>query len=746
MSCEFRAVRFHVETAAGPVGYETRFTKQMTVIRGRNTVGKSLLVQGLLYALGLEALYATRKGTLTRAMTVEVDLAREENTGVTPHLSTAPPKETLEVERSWIEVVVKGPHGDLMTIRRMVKSPGAANSADVVRVWEGDVFSDKIDQRASSEDYLVGRPGTAVKNRGFHRFLAEFFGWELPQVSTYSGRTVPLYLQVIFGLAYIDQKRGWGGTVPQVPTSFQIIDPLSKAVAFALQLDVLRHAVQRQELTERQRLLTNQEERWRGRLEAIAAVHAGRVRFQPLNKDLLRGDAIDARSDKGPNGGESESAAQQRRSDQGLEPLNALQDSTTEAEALTAPVVEVLSNGVWIQLDSRIDQLRAIRKARTRREVLATPDALAAPALIGESMTALQRELTEAEAELAQSSSRLASLNQDEDFLDVQLGALQRRLDALDDEYDRYQQLDVLQELGSVIAPQTMGHGDCPTCHQSLEAIESLEGNALPVHATREAIRQDRATVRSLFTEAQQRVEVVAAHRAAWSEQVTAARLRIRALKTDLVAAVGTPSTSDIQEAVQQEHEFARLINLESQFAREASDWAKVASELAAVNNRLSALGSEKQTDRDARRIAAWVAGLRAKLSNFGFTSVNPDEVEIDLGMKPVVDGYDIGFQGSASDGIRLRWAYILSLMEACLLNGGAHPGVLLMDEPGQQGVEQLSLGALFNQLLAMSTVAGQVFVTTSEPVERIAEWIGDNGYDLIDLGEEFLLRPLLAK
>ena len=38
-----------------------------------------------------------------------------------------------------------------------------------------------------------------------------------------------------------------------------------------------------------------------------------------------------------------------------------------------------------------------------------------------------------------------------------------------------------------------------------------------------------------------------------------------------------------------------------------------------------------------------------------------------------------------------------------------------------------------------------QMFVTTSEPPERLREWLGDADNELIDLGDERVLRPLTA-
>jgi hypothetical protein len=59
---------------------------------------------------------------------------------------------------------------------------------------------------------------------------------------------------------------------------------------------------------------------------------------------------------------------------------------------------------------------------------------------------------------------------------------------------------------------------------------------------------------------------------------------------------------------------------------------------------------------------------------------------------KPRVFGYDDGgFRASASDVIRLRWSYALSLMRVSQTIGGPHPGLLMMDEPGQQKFESFS-------------------------------------------------------
>jgi hypothetical protein len=129
-------------------------------------------------------------------------------------------------------------------------------------------------------------------------------------------------------------------------------------------------------------------------------------------------------------------------------------------------------------------------------------------------------------------------------------------------------------------------------------------------------------------------------------------------------------------------------------------------------------------------------------LEAFEFESAKPQEVSIDDTMSPTVEGYDISFQNFASDGIRLRWAYLLSLLEVAGHLGDRHPGLLILDEPGQQGVEHSSLASLYRVVTDLSS-SGQILLTTSEPASVLAEWFANGNYQLIDLQGERLRQPI---
>ena len=73
------------------------------------------------------------------------------------------------------------------------------------------VLTEKITVGFSGDekDYFLGasgQVGSAVSERGFHHWLADFIGWKLPSVITFEGKDTTLYLECIFPLFFVEKK------------------------------------------------------------------------------------------------------------------------------------------------------------------------------------------------------------------------------------------------------------------------------------------------------------------------------------------------------------------------------------------------------------------------------------------------------------------------------------------------------------------------------------------------------------
>ena len=54
---------------------------------------------------------------------------------------------------------------------------------------------------------------------------------------------------------------------------------------------------------------------------------------------------------------------------------------------------------------------------------------------------------------------------------------------------------------------------------------------------------------------------------------------------------------------------------------------------------------------------------------------------------KDTINGFDMKFDSSASDGIRVIWAFTMALLQVSIEKDGNHPGIIIFDEPLQQSI-----------------------------------------------------------
>jgi hypothetical protein len=163
MTLRIRHLRLRSETSSGTFGADIPFALGLNVLWADNTKGKSTCLQGLLYALGLERMLSPRREIpLTYVMTSHLD-----------NPDTGAPRTVLE---SSVSVELENAFGDIITVRRGVKS---AQDRRLVTVSKGPALSEPT-ARYQSQDYFVLDPGAAQREAGFHRMVADFIAGSCP--------------------------------------------------------------------------------------------------------------------------------------------------------------------------------------------------------------------------------------------------------------------------------------------------------------------------------------------------------------------------------------------------------------------------------------------------------------------------------------------------------------------------------------------------------------------------------------
>jgi hypothetical protein len=85
----------------------------------------------------------------------------------------------------------------------------------------------------------------------------------------------------------------------------------------------------------------------------------------------------------------------------------------------------------------------------------------------------------------------------------------------------------------------------------------------------------------------------------------------------------------------------------------------------------------------DQRKLGKLRDSFISQLEDYRFSNLNPRELDISHdSYQPNLEGIDLGFDLSASDWIRIVWAYLLGLLEVSRTEKANHPQLLVFDEP----------------------------------------------------------------
>lgn len=651
MTFHYLSIELSVTTATRSATYETNFVEKLNVVQARNSWGKSTLIQSLVYGLGLEGAFsASHLPPLGEAMTSVIDLDGQREA----------------IVESSVTLTLKNDQGAVLRVRRFAKS--LQYNSELVQTWMAPDFESL--GGAPQRDMYVRQGGSATHVLGFHRLLEEFVGLSLPMVPGFNSDEVKLYLEVLFPLFYVEQKYGWSGLAPRVPTQFRIRAPYRRAAEFVLGLGTLERLKEREVLTVR---LAEARASWRESSSELTRLVLGQG--WEFVATLSEGDLIDESS-----------------------PFGARRD------------------GKWITSEEEVDQLRS--------RVLALENAQVRT--VGEGVEASRAKLQQEEREVGRLSGRYRALSEQVATAEAEMGSLRVRLDDLQHSRETLVDVRKLEKLGGEINSLSLASAHCPTCAQTLDSTSVATGIVMDIAANLALVDAERATLIRMLAEAGADMDAAVARLAAARLVLDEARARVRTLKDEMTSPTESPSVAQIEERLAAR---ARLRAAETTLAYAYSSLDEVnrsARAMVSLQQQLRALrGDEGEKDRAIiRRLSQQFTNA---LSRFGLRSLPVTEVTIgEDTLLPEHDGFELSFDIrhglSASDTIRAKWAhYVAMAVTAANENDGSSLGILILDEPRQQEAEFSSVRALYAELadVAMST---QVIVASSADDDDMAQ------------------------
>ena len=590
---------------------------------------------------------------------------------------------------SSVAVELENAQGHIITVRRAVKSAGDTR---LVTVFEGPQLTGAAGQY-SQRDYFVIDPGAAQREAGFHRYLAEFMGWKLPRARRFDGSETMLYLETVFPLLYVEQKAGWSSLPAAFPNYLQIRDVGRRAIEFLMGLATHELELKRQKLDMD---IAASNSAWAGkRTEIVSVATLANARVQGIP--------------------------------------SAPTVSTADIESA---FLQATSEGEWRPLEEIMSALRQ-RVADLRSAEI--PD-------VEDVADAAAEELGQVMELAAQQNANRNALFRARQAEIVQRVSVQQRIAALEEDLQKNQDAQKLRNFGSKLT-EAFAADHCPTCSQPIQdtlLAQQASAAVMPVEDNIEYIKSQRAIFQRLNAQVEAAISSLDRRLAAATVEVNETNSRLRALRADLIAPSHSPSTAMLEERLRAEGRLETLEDVQQRFEQHKVALIGLAGNHAQLLTQRQALPVDRLTETDQAKLKRLTSLIQQQAASYGFTTFPASEIEIAPdNFRPQKEGFEIGFELSASDAIRLKWAYHLALMELSLTDPTNHPGFVVFDEPRQQAAREVSFQRLLERAAIAKASGQQVIFATSEDRGRLEDFLKtiDCNYRPF---EGYIVKPLV--
>ena len=577
----------------------------------------------------------------------------------------------------------------IATVKRYISSE--AKKSGLVEVYDGPFLTSP--KQYEYAPMYVHDKGAADSNNvfGFHSFLEKLIGWELPNVQYKDGSQRKLYLQNIFPGFVIEQKAGWSDFFATIPY-YALLDKETRSVEFLLNLDSWKIQQRKSKLKQDKNDLIID---WRNKyteFKSLAHQIACEIRGVSNQPEII----------------ESKNSVylvyvSEERTYNLTEYISYLENEYSKISDLEIPSVGDQAVESELKINYLNEQLSQLS--------------------INLSNVINRKNLT-----ISKYNSfieRLAELENDKVQNEYHLRVKKKGADE-----------------GFAIA-----HDNCPYCSQGLndsllpkdieivpmQIEENLEYLKAQINLIKIYINNHRSDIDNLEREIER-----------LNNKISETRSNIRTLKTQLVSDNRMPSVELIENRLKLKarldlyrRKYDELASFQEDFKMLSDEWVQI-------------LGEEKKLPKslspfDYKKISELEQSFKSLLVDFHYRSKSLDGISISRDtLLPVVEGYSLKFDSSASDFTRAIWSYTLAIKETSERFEGNHPNLFILDEPEHQDTGDNDFHMLLQRLGTYTNTQSIVFASFHQAESTFKACTKDVEYNLIDLGQEKFIKKLI--
>lgn len=661
-------------------GYDIPFHSGLNIIAGQNSRGKSTIGSSIYYALGMEELLelgALNERALGKALKKEFEVTDPLSGEIT----------TLRVLKSRILLEVENDRGEVVTISRLINSSEFDAKGNDLKTKKAQVFYSSIadlSRETKSSPLFIRNNNNNTDDYGFYHWLADFIGLDLPEVINKKGRS-PLYLQAIFSALFIEQTKGWSEFLATMPF-FGITRAKEKVIEFLLNLKELSISTQRDDIEREELRISKKWDQTVNRLSDLASEVNGYIRELPekitSEQDALKLVALIVRNEEEPK------------------------------ESTIGSLLEKL------ETELKILMLSPVKK-------------------VGENKEHIRARLEELY------DSQIQFMSKYEDF-DISLNLQKSQYENISKHLSTVsKELTAQKGIKNVIEESiliTNVYDKCPTCQQTVsDDLMKAEGVTIEKYTLDQNISYltgQQSMIKSSINSLRVIIDEKELMRKYYLNKQRQLEEEIKIILKELIDDDRDYSDADSLKRVRLEKEVNDLKYIGERFKRYLFGLKEVAEEyqkLLAKKDKLeSSVAEDKIILSNFEKIFK-----KDYLFPFGYDSNQSHNIFIQLEEPfkyfPVFKfsaeselPQSIKTNSSASDFVRTLWSYSLSLLVA----GKNHPGLIMLDEPGQHSIRSQNLQTLFET--SASIKDRQVIIFTS--IQKVLITENDKPIDKLDV------------
>ena len=518
----------------------------------------------------------------------------------------------------------------------------------MITVYYGDM--DAVDNpKTSSIDTYVHFPNAAINEKGFHSFLEKFLYLELPQVTASDDSQRKLYLQLIFSCMFIEQKHGWSDLFSGMPI-LGIKESKKRVIEFVLKLDTLTNDKKRDQLKIEESLINKEWSECYKSLQIAAERESCSIVNFPIKPRIL---------------------------------------TETDIKRISIKFGDKIVSDTVTELEKQSIEIRQLK-----------------PKVI-DNFDELQVELNETEAEISKLSNYIVDCRGQLSIESGSIRTITNNLETISIDLSNNKDAARLRSLGSDLQFE-FAKDICPVCHQKIN--DSLLPNSIdvPVMGIDENIKHleaQRDMLKFVLISHENHKEELEKEIQSSEARLFTLRRLAQTIRNDLYSINEEYSEAIVYKKITIEKQIESLNKLQQLQHDSIEKLVELSKRWEKYLEDKRALPKNRFTDEDKDKIALLRDVFINNLRKYGYKSIlDLEDISIsEESYLPLFEGFDMKFDSSASDNIRVIWAFTMALLQVSILKGGNHPTVLIFDEPDQQSTIISDMKSFFENILELT-------------------------------------------